>query len=117
MALQEFEITGTPGDMKVTVDGVERPAQEVHVDMVADGIPRVTIMAGGITTITGKGDVMFVQEPTVNDVLLAAADWIESLNVEEVAAQVESRMISLRDNPIQVTMAVIAAAAREASDG
>lgn len=119
MTLTPFTLTANPGENRLTLDGVDitRGVRAVSVTVQDREAPQVTILSNASGTIVGTGVVQVVSDPSPGDLMVAVADWLESVDPAALIPLVEARFVSMADNPIALTVAVLAELAREAADG
>jgi hypothetical protein len=114
-----FALDATPGHQSVTIGGVDvsEHVTRVVVDVEARSVPQVTLYAMDSGVVVGDGIVTVVSDPEPADVLAAAATWLESIDPQQLALVVARRFVSLTDDMVSLTLAVLVELAREASDG
>jgi len=118
MNLPKYKLSVSPGGITAQVDGQDVPApRAVSLVSEAGGVPTLTLEYPSIVEIEGEGVVQVLSEPTDEDVFGILAGWLASLNVDELLEVVNSRMMTLRDNPVKKTIEVLTEMAQEYSNG
>lgn len=117
--MASFTLDTTTQGTVLTVDGVDISGRTRGISLTVDGSnpPELTVYTTAGGTVTGDGVVTVVTPPQASDVMGAVADFLELLDPVAVTAEVESRFVTIGQSPIALTLEVLIAYAREASDG
>lgn len=117
MAVKGFTVKAAAGALEVAVDGVALSPSAMTVEMGdLRSLPVLTLEFPADTDLEATGLVQVVRPASPSEVLLAAAEWLDGVDPEAVRAIVQGRAQTLRDDPIALTIKVLADAAREAAD-